>query len=110
MTEWIDACDLAELPAGETRLVDAGGLSVALVNVRGALHAVEDRCSHDGSPLFGCGLETEDLLYGAEIICPRHGARFCLNTGAALTPPAYESLAVFPTRVEHGRIQIDIDP
>ncbi|MDH3768790.1 MAG: ferredoxin, partial [Gammaproteobacteria bacterium] len=45
-------------------------------------------------------------IEGDEIICPRHGARFCLRTGAALTPPAYDDVTVFPVRVENGRIQV----
>ena len=56
--------------------------------------AIEDVCTHDGAELTGGEIE------GAEIICPRHGARFCLRTGEALTPPAYEPVRVFATKIE----------
>jgi 3-phenylpropionate/trans-cinnamate dioxygenase ferredoxin subunit len=46
---------------------------------------------------------------GDQIICPRHGARFCLRTGKALTPPAYEDLPTFPVRILDGRIQVAIE-
>jgi 3-phenylpropionate/trans-cinnamate dioxygenase ferredoxin subunit len=51
-------------------------------------------------------------LEGAEveacqIICPRHGAHFCVRTGEALTPPAYEPLRTFKVRVENGRILVE---
>ena len=104
MAEWVKVADVNELAPGEKKTIDLEGLEVALFNVDGEYYAIEDICTHDGAPL------AHGDFVGEEIICPRHGARFCLNTGAALTPPAYESLAVFPTRVEHGRIQIDIDP
>jgi len=46
---------------------------------------------------------------GDQIICPRHGARFCIRTGKALTAPAYEPVATFPTRVHNGMIQVQVD-
>jgi 3-phenylpropionate/trans-cinnamate dioxygenase ferredoxin subunit len=62
--------------------------------------AVEDICTHDGAELTGGAVE------GAEIVCPRHGARFCLRTGRALTPPAYEPIRVFETRVTDGHVWV----
>ena len=38
--------------------------------------------------------------------CPRHGARFCIRTGEALTAPAYEPTATFPVRIESDEIQV----
>jgi 3-phenylpropionate/trans-cinnamate dioxygenase ferredoxin subunit len=40
------------------------------------------------------------------VICPRHGARFCLKTGAALTPPAYEPIRIFEVRERDGQIEV----
>lgn len=88
--------------------MEIDGVMVAVVNVGGDLFAIEDRCTHDGSPLFSSGLDPADLLDGDQVICPRHGARFCLRTGAALTPPAYEPTASYPVRVDGGRMQVDM--
>ena len=46
---------------------------------------------------------------GPVVICPRHGARFCLRTGAVLCPPAYEPLTAFATRVADGKLWIRLD-
>ncbi len=46
------------------------------------------------------------IIEGEEIICRRHGARFCLKTGAVKCAPAYEAIASFPTRVVEGWIQV----
>lgn len=103
MSDWVDVAALADLPPGSRRVVEADGTRVLVANVDGELLAVEDLCSHDGNPLDGGALE------GDRIVCPRHGARFCLRTGRALTPPAYEPIAVFPVRVEDGRVQVRDD-
>ena len=83
-----------------------GELSIGVFNIDGKYYAIEDICSHDGSAMLGCGLDAEDMVKGEEIMCPRHGARFCLKTGAALCPPAYESVATFAVRVENGMVQV----
>jgi len=70
----------------------------------GRYHAIEDLCSHEAEAL------SWGVVEGEEVICPRHGARFSLVTGAALTPPAYEPVAVFPVRVEEGVVQVDAEP
>lgn len=103
MTEWVHVCALADLPPGAKRVVDVAGVSVLVVNHAGELYAVEDVCSHDGDALG------DGPVRGAEVICPRHGARFCLKTGAALSAPAYEPIATFPVQVVEGEVQVS-DP
>jgi 3-phenylpropionate/trans-cinnamate dioxygenase ferredoxin subunit len=46
---------------------------------------------------------------GDQIECMRHGARFCIRTGAVMAPPAYEPVAKFPVRVEGGVVQVRDD-
>ena len=90
--------------AGRSRLrltAEVDDSPVVVVRCGEQLYAVEDRCTHDGEPLGGA--EVEDC----QIICPRHGAQFCLRTGEALTPPAYEPLRTFKVRVENGRILVE---
>ncbi|MFN3919550.1 MAG: Rieske (2Fe-2S) protein [Methylohalobius sp.] len=103
MSDWIAVCPEKALPPGEHRVVVLNGIEVAVFNLDGKFYAIEDRCTHDGAEIASGALE------GDNIVCPRHGARFCLKTGRALTPPAYEDLHVFPVRVENGLIQIRDD-
>ena len=57
--------------------------------------------------------EVADLLGGQlegdEIVCPRHGARFCIKTGAVKSPPAYEDIECFPVQIIDGRVQVRDD-
>jgi len=103
MTEWVDVCTEAELPVGARKLAQTDAGNVVVLNIEGALYALEDRCSHDGGEL------ASGVCDGDELICPRHGARFCVRTGEALTPPAFEEIDTFPVRVEAGMVQLDIE-
>jgi len=103
VADWVIVAREGEMSPGEFRVIDLDGTPVAVVNVDGTYHAIEDTCTHDGGDL------TSGWIQGDQIICPRHGARFCLRTGAALTGPAYEPTPVFPVRVEGGLVQVRDD-
>ena len=101
--KWIDAGPTTRLVDGEAISIPVGRRMVAVVRSGDAYFAIEDICTHDGAELTGGAIE------GTEIICPRHGARFCLRTGEALSPPAYEPVRVFETRIEGGRLWVRAD-
>jgi 3-phenylpropionate/trans-cinnamate dioxygenase ferredoxin subunit len=105
---WTDVAPAAGFQAGGSRLIEVDGRRIAVFNLEGEYFAMEDVCSHDGSPLLGCGLDPRDLIEGGEIVCPHHGARFSIRTGEALTPPAWEPAAIFPVRVDGGMVQVGI--
>ncbi len=100
----LDVCPLAELPPGSMRIVEAGAVAVGVYNVDGELFAIEDRCSHDDGPLVEGDWEPEDAV----VICPRHGARFDVRTGRALTLPAYAPVRTFAVRVEDGVVKVSV--
>lgn len=103
---WVDVGAAATLAAGGRLDGEIDGFYVAVVLLDGALHAFEDRCTHDGESLAGAEVEPDAATPCGVVICPRHGARFCLRTGAALTPPAYEPLKIFAVREREGRIEV----
>ncbi len=103
MASWVDAGPTDALVEGQSVALDVGGRFVAVARSDGEFFAIEDVCTHDGAELAGGPVE------GAEIACPRHGARFCLRTGAALTPPAYEDVRVFATKIEGGHLWVRAD-
>lgn len=100
MSDWTTVAATDALGRGDYRVVDVDGVQIAVFNLDDEYYAIEDVCTHDGAPLCGGAID------GSEIICPRHGARFCIKTGAALTPPAYEPVTTFPVRVEGGAVQV----
>jgi 3-phenylpropionate/trans-cinnamate dioxygenase ferredoxin component len=98
--KWIDAGPSAALADGQTLSLSAGRRMIAVARSGACFYAIEDVCTHDGAELTGGAIE------GTEIICPRHGARFCLRTGEALSPPAYEPVQVFETKIEDGHLWV----
>ncbi|MDP9083525.1 MAG: non-heme iron oxygenase ferredoxin subunit [Pseudomonadota bacterium] len=101
--QWIDAGPSEDLADGRSISIAVGRKMVAVVRSGGGYFAIEDICSHDGAQLTGGAIQ------GTEIVCPRHGARFCLRTGEALSPPAYEPVRVFATKIEGGHLWVRAD-
>ena len=93
-----------ELRPGQVKIVRDGSLVIGVYNCDGDFYAIEDRCSHDDGPLCEGDFEVEECV----AVCPRHGARFDVRTGRALTLPAYMPVDTFPVRVEDGVITVDV--
>jgi 3-phenylpropionate/trans-cinnamate dioxygenase ferredoxin subunit len=87
MSEPVKVASRSELLPGQKKLIDIDGRAIALFNVDGSFYAIDDICTHDGGPL------AEGELRGCEIQCPRHGARFDVRNGRALSMPAIEPVA-----------------
>jgi 3-phenylpropionate/trans-cinnamate dioxygenase ferredoxin subunit len=98
----LDVCPVEELPPGEVKIVRAGEIAIGVYNAGGELYAIEDRCSHDDGPLAEGDWDPEDLV----AICPRHGSRFDIRTGRALSLPAYLPVETFPVKVVGGVVKV----
>ena len=105
MSPLIDICPLDELPPGEKRLVEYDDLEIGVINCRGEIFAIEDRCSHDDGPLA----EGEFDAAACTVECPRHGSLFDLRTGAPKTLPAYEAIETFPVRIDGDLIKLEVE-
>ena len=91
-----------EVPVGKGKQVVLNGQKIALFHAEGGFHAIEDSCCHRGASLW------EGELDGTEVICPWHGARFDLTTGAALCPPASRDQLCYPVQLVGDEIHIDV--
>ena len=100
VADWFRVAAVGEIPLGGCKVADVDGSTVAVFNVAGEFFAIEDVCTHDGGEL------ASGVIEGDQVICPRHGARFCVRTGEALSAPAYEPTAKLPLRVENGFIEV----
>jgi 3-phenylpropionate/trans-cinnamate dioxygenase ferredoxin component len=100
-SDWIDIGGTDSVRETAPLSVEVDGFPIVVVRCGAEIYAVEDRCTHDGEALGEAEVEA------CEIICPRHGARFCLRTGEALTPPAYEPLRTFKVREADGRVLVE---
>ncbi len=102
--EWVTVCRADEIGHLDREVFGIGNKWIAVFNVDNRYYAVADLCTHDGGPL------AEGELKGHEVICPRHGARFDIRDGKALTiGVAPIDVPIYPTRVQDGVLQIRID-
>jgi len=102
MSEWFDFTNEAALTSSHPIVKVINGQPIALFNLDGEYYAIEDLCTHQGLPLSDGSIE------GNEITCPYHGAKFCIKTGAVMSPPAFEDLPVFEVRTVDGVVQVKV--
>jgi 3-phenylpropionate/trans-cinnamate dioxygenase ferredoxin component len=101
----IVVCKLADLPAGEMRLIEADGRKIGVFHAAdGELYAIEDRCSHDDGPLA----EGEFDAGACTVECPRHGSLFDIRTGKPKTLPAYRPVDTFEVRVDDDEVKLEL--
>jgi len=100
MPEFVKIARTDDLPVGKATMVEVNGKEIALFNVAGSFHAIDNTCSHVGGPL--CEGEVE----GIEVTCPWHGAVFDVTTGQVLGPPAAQGVNRYDVRVEGSDIEV----
>lgn len=102
--DFVIAARLDEIAPGQVKVVEVDGQEVAIANVDGHLYAFADMCTHDDGPLV------EGEWDGCVVTCPRHGARFDISTGAALSFPAVTPIPVYDVKVEGTAIMVSRTP
>lgn len=100
----IDVAALDDLAVDAPVRVDVDGRPVCLVRTADGVAAVHDVCTHAKASM------SEGWVDDGVIECPRHGARFRLDTGEVVTPPASAPLPTFTTEVRDGRVLVDPTP
>ena len=94
----------ADIAPGTSRFVQHEGAAFLVVrDGDGGLYALDGLCSHALLPLEGARVRR------GHVLCPHHGARFELATGAAKGPPAYCGIRTWPVRESDGMIELDSD-
>lgn len=91
---------VADVPPGASLPVTVNGQEILLCNSQDRITAVINRCSHAEEKLE-CG-----RIRNGWISCPAHGARFDLETGEAINPPATLPIQTFPTRIVDEWIEV----
>ena len=114
--EWTEAILEDELVEGERKVIKIGGHSVLLIRHDDEIYAIASACPHMRLPLKGA------KVHDHTITCPWHHSSFDLDTGDVKEwspwPPAVgrmlgalsreKALSVFPTKVEQGKIWMNV--
>ncbi len=102
MAEFIKVATVDEIPVGGSKLVEVDDVRIALFNLDGDYYAIEDMCTHDGGPLV-----EGEVVNECQVQCPRHGARFDIRTGVAVSFPAFTPTNVFEVNIEGNDVLIE---
>jgi 3-phenylpropionate/trans-cinnamate dioxygenase ferredoxin component len=100
--EFAEIAPVSELPNGERLFLEIEGRAIVIFNIAGQFFAIGDICTHDDGPLGDGDLE------GFNIVCPRHGGEFDVQTGKALQMPAVVDIPAYPVKVVDGMIQVGL--
>lgn len=93
MAEFVRVAAASEIPDPGKNVYEVNGQFVVVIRAGGQVYCLDDVCTHDDGPLG------EGTLDDHAIACPRHGAKFDIRTGEALTMPATQ-----PTRVHDAKL------
>jgi metal-sulfur cluster biosynthetic enzyme/nitrite reductase/ring-hydroxylating ferredoxin subunit len=100
MGDFVRVATVGELSDPGSTVVEVDGDLIALFHVEGVYYALDDVCTHDGGPL------ASGELTGHKVACPRHGAKFDIRTGAALSMPAVRATRAHDVKVEDGGVWV----
>ncbi len=96
------ACPVESLAEGQMMAVELADRVVLLVRHGGRVYCLDDVCTHDGGTL------SDGDFSDGQVVCPRHGARFDVQTGEALTMPATEDTACHEVKTDGGKLYVRI--
>ncbi len=102
MSEFVKVADLNDITDPGHIVAEVEDHIIAVFRVEGNVYAIDDVCTHDGGPL------AEGELEGHAVACPRHGAKFDIRTGEALSMPAIKPTATFEVKVENDEVFVKL--
>ena len=102
MSDPIKVAEVSDLNPGECKTVVAGDRELALFNVAGTLHCIDNVCPHRGGPLG------EGVLDGSVVTCPWHGWRFDVCTGVSPVIPTAK-VDKFEVVVEGNDVKVKLN-
>ena len=100
MSNFIPVAKTSDIPDPGRLLVEVEERLVVVIHTAGEFYALDDVCTHDGGPL------SEGAVDDSSIACPRHGAKFDVRTGAALTMPATRPTVAHEVKIEGENVLV----
>ena len=104
MSEFVRVASVSEIPDPGKAMFEVDERLVVVIHVSGLFYCIDDVCTHDGGTLG------DGELCRHEIACPRHGAKFDVRDGKALTMPATERTGAHEVKVEGDDVLVKLAP
>ncbi len=99
MAEFIRVAALGDVKPGHGIVAEANGKSLAVFNVDGDIHAIDNTCCHREGPLG------EGELEGDIVTCPWHGWRYNVTTGACVNNPSAK-VAAYQVQIDGNDVKV----
>ncbi|MBL8219174.1 MAG: ferric reductase-like transmembrane domain-containing protein [Bryobacterales bacterium] len=96
---YMEVCEVSRIPENRAVLMKVGGEKIAVFRHDGKVSAISNVCAHQGGPL------AEGKIVDGCVTCPWHGYQYLPGTGAS-PPPFTEKVAVYPVKVEGGKVLV----
>jgi nitrite reductase/ring-hydroxylating ferredoxin subunit len=101
MANFVKVCKTSDIQSGCGKSIEVNGNPVAVFNVDGNFYAINDTCRHRGGPLG------EGELDGKIVICPWHGWRYDVTSGANELVPDLPT-EKYEVKVEGDDVLVDL--
>jgi nitrite reductase (NADH) small subunit len=97
----VKAIRAEDLAPGKATSVVLGGTNVALFNIDGTFHAIENKCAHRAGPL------AEGFVSGKVVFCPWHDWQYDVTNGSCLNAPGFQ-VRSFSVSVVDGDVLVEV--
>jgi len=101
MAQFVKVAQASDIPAGQVKCVEVGDKRIAIFNLDGTYHAIDEVCPHQAGPL------SEGEIEGTVVTCPWHGWEFDITTGVNRDDPD-TALEKFAVKVEGDDILVEV--
>jgi 3-phenylpropionate/trans-cinnamate dioxygenase ferredoxin subunit len=103
MPQWIDACAEDDIDEEDVLRFDHADRTYAIFrSPDSAFFCTDGLCTHEQVHL------ADGLVLDHLIECPKHNGQFDYRTGVAKRSPVCVNLATYPTKIENGRVLIQV--
>ena len=99
---FVEVCKKSDVPEGEGRVVKVKDREIAVFNVDGEFHAIDNVCKHEGGPLG------EGFLDDCIVTCPWHAWQYDVKTGKKTGDPAV-GIDTFKVKIEGDNVLVSVD-
>ena len=101
MAQLVTVAKVSEIPPGASTVITLNRKDIAVFNVDGTFHAIDDCCPHAGASLAGGYVEA------GVVTCPWHAWRFRLSDGAWADNPKVKT-GCYPVTVVGDEVRVEL--
>ncbi len=104
MPHFVAIASTTDILPGEAKAFVVGDREIAVFNVDGSFHAIENTCPHQGAPL------AQGWIDGFAVTCPWHAWCFDVRSGEMTGMVGLSCVDVFEVQIDGSTISVSPEP